>query len=94
MDYNGFFYDVTDEEDYQHIHRTILDCNMMNISLIIMEGNYCAIDSDDYSFNGYYIIKFYSYPYILQEGLSVCVCVLRSPGCVLLHNLVGGGVPT
>ena len=43
----------------------------MNMSLIIMEGKYGAIDSDDSSCHGYYIIKFSSYPYTLQTDFSV-----------------------
>ena len=31
-----FFHYVTEEEDYEHINRTILDVNVMNISLVIM----------------------------------------------------------
>ena len=31
---------------------------------LILEGNYVAIDADDSSCHGYYIIKFYSSPYI------------------------------
>ena len=41
------------------------------MSLIIMEGNYGAIDTDNYSCNGYYIIIFCSYPYNLQAGLII-----------------------
>ena len=39
--------------------------------LIITEGKYDAIDTDDSSRHGYYIIKFSSYPYILQAYLSI-----------------------
>ena len=53
----------TDEEYYENINRTILDGNVMNMSLIITEGKYGAIDTDDYSCHGYYIIKFSSSPY-------------------------------
>ena len=59
------------EEDYKHINRTIIDGDVIKISLIIMEGNYGAIDADGYTCNGYYIIKFSSSPYTLQEDLSV-----------------------
>ena len=36
----------------------------MNISLIVMEWKYGAIDADDYSCHGYYIIKISSSPYM------------------------------
>ena len=39
----------------------------MNVSLIITEGNYDAIDADDYAYHGYYVIIFSSYPYTLQS---------------------------
>ena len=67
----GFLDDGTDEEIYEHIIRTILDGNVVNMSLIIMEGKYCAIDTDDSSCHGYYIIKFSSSPYTLQEDLII-----------------------
>ena len=36
-----------------------------------MEGNYGAIDTDNSSCNGYYIIKFSSSLYTLQADLSI-----------------------
>ena len=36
-----------------------------------MEGGICALGADYYLCHGYYIIKFYSYPYNLQADLSV-----------------------
>ena len=59
--------DRTDEEIYEHINWNIIDGNMMNISLIIMEGKYGAIGADCSSFHGYCIIKFSSSPYTLQS---------------------------
>ena len=43
----------------------------MNISLIISKLNYGAIDANDTSCKGYYIIRFYSSPYTLQEELNI-----------------------
>ena len=40
------FYDGTEEEYYEHINQNI------KMSLILMEGNYVAIDSDYYSCHG------------------------------------------
>ena len=65
------FDDGTDEEDYEHINRNIIDGNVMNMSLIIMEGIYGAIDTENYSCHGYYIIKFSSYTCNLQADLSI-----------------------
>ena len=50
----------------------------MNMSLIIMEEKYGAINTDDHSCHGYYIIKFYSYPDTLQSYLSIYGQVVSS----------------
>ena len=71
MDHNDFFDDGTDEEYYEHINRTIIDGNVMNMYLIIMEGKYGATDAHNFSCHGYYIIKISSYPYTLQSDLSI-----------------------
>ena len=38
------------------MNRTRIEGNVMNMSLIITKGNYGAIDADNSSCNGYYII--------------------------------------
>ena len=43
----------------------------MNMSMIIIEGNYGDIYAGDYSCRGYYIIRFSSYPYTLQADLNI-----------------------
>ena len=58
----------------------------MNISLIIMEGNYVSIDSDDSTCHGYYIIRFTSPPYALQADLVIY-------GQVILPVEIVCGVP-
>ena len=63
--------DGTDEYYYKNINRTILDGNVMKMSLIFMELNYDEIDTDNYLCRGYYIIKFSSSPYTLQGDLSI-----------------------
>ena len=40
-----FLDDGTDEEYYKNINLTILDGNVVNVSLIIMEVKYGAIDT-------------------------------------------------
>ena len=43
----------------------------MNISLIYMEGNYGAIDADDSTVHGYYIMIFSSFTYdMVQLNMS------------------------
>ena len=50
----------------------------MNMSLISIEGKYGAIDTDNSSCNGYYIIKFSSSPYTLQADMSIDGQVISS----------------
>ena len=38
--------------DYECIHRTILDGNVMNMSLIILKGNDGSIDAKNTSYQG------------------------------------------
>ena len=42
----------------------------MKMSLIISKVNYGAIDADNTSFHVYYLIRFSSYSYTLQEYLN------------------------
>ena len=60
-----------EEEIYEHINRTIIYGNVINMYLIVMELKYGAIDTDDYSCRGYYIIKFSSSPYTFQADLII-----------------------
>ena len=53
------------------MNRTILDVNVMNMSLIIMEVKYGETNTYDSLCHGYYIIKFSSYPYTPQVDLSI-----------------------
>ena len=78
MDFNEFLDEGTDEEYDENINQTIFDGNVMNMSFIITEGKYGAIDSDDSSCHGYYIIKFFSSPYTLQADLSIDLQVISS----------------
>ena len=48
----NFTDDVTYEVYYEHINITILDVNVINMSLIIYKGNYDAIDAYDTSCQG------------------------------------------
>ena len=50
----------------------------MNMSLIILEVNYGAINDDDSPCHGYHMIKFSSYPYTLQADLIIDSRVISS----------------
>ena len=58
----------------------------MNITLIIFEGSYGAIDSDDSTCHGYYIIIFSSYPYKLKADYNIGVHVICSGEMVCKGN--------
>ena len=51
--------------------QTIIEGDVMNIYLIIMEGNYGAIDADDSTCHGYYVIRLSSSIYNLQSDFSI-----------------------
>ena len=67
----NFLYDGTDNVEYEFIHRTIIDGNVINMSLIITEVRYVTIDANDYAFHGYYVITFSSFPYNLQLDFNI-----------------------
>ena len=46
--------------------------------MIISKVNVGDIDADETSFHGYYIIRFYSTPYTLQEDLNIHGQVISS----------------
>ena len=58
----------------------------MNMSLIIPEGKHGAIDTDDSSWHGFYIIMFSSSPYTLQSDLSIDGKVIYSGEMVCEGN--------
>ena len=50
---------------YEFMNITIIEGNVMKVSLIITKVNYRAIDADNSSCHGYYIIRFSSSLYTL-----------------------------
>ena len=56
------------------------------MSLIITEGNCGDIDADDYSCHGYYIIRFYLYPYTLKAYFNIDGQVIYSGKMVCEGN--------
>ena len=78
LDFIDCFDDGTDEEDYDHINWNIIVGNLLNMYLIVMEGENGAIDADDSSCHGYYIIKMSSSTYTLQTELSIYGQVISS----------------
>ena len=74
----NFVCNGTDEEDYKHMNRNILDGNVVNMPLIIIGGKYGDIDADDSSCHSYYIIKSSSSPYTLQADFIIDGQVISS----------------
>ena len=72
--------------DYECINSTILDSNVMYMSLIVNKGNNAAIDANDSACNGYYKIIFYLYKYTLQEYLNMYGQVISSGEIVCEGN--------
>ena len=56
---------------YEFRNITIIEGNVMNMYLIITNGNYGAIDADNSSCYGYYIIIFSSSLNTLQSDLNI-----------------------
>ena len=56
-------------EQINKLNNTLIKQLLM--SFIIIEGKYGAIDTDDFSFHSYYIIKLSSSTYTLQSYLSI-----------------------
>ena len=63
--------DGTYEEEYKHINRTILDRNVMDMSLIIIEIYHGDFNADYSKCHGYYILRFSSSAYTLQPYLII-----------------------
>ena len=58
----------------------------MNVSLVITKGNCGAVDTENYSCHGYYIIVFSSSLYILRAGLNIDGQVISSGEIVCEGN--------
>ena len=56
---------------YKFINQTIIDGDVINISVIVIELKYGDIDADDFTCHGYYIIKFSSSIYTPQADVSI-----------------------
>ena len=63
---------------YESTNRNIIEGNMMKVSLIITKRNFGAIDSDNSSRHGYYIIRFSSSLYTLHLDLNINGQVISS----------------
>ena len=62
----NYIYDGTVNMGYKFINQTIIDGDVINISVIVIELKYGAIDADDSTCHGYYINILFSSTYIIQ----------------------------
>ena len=69
------------------MNQNILDGNVMNMPLIVTEGNYSAIKYDDFTCHGWYIARFSSSLYTLQDNLSIDFHVVSSGEMVCEGNV-------
>ena len=68
----------TDNVYYEFRNITLIEGNVMNIYLIITNGNYGTIDADNSSCHGYYIIRFSSSLNTLKSDLNIDGQVISS----------------
>lgn len=61
----------TTEDDLEQMHHTILTSIASNIASTIAESSYGAVNTEDPQTDGYYIVKFISSPYTLQNDVVV-----------------------
>jgi len=61
----------TNEDDLEQMHHTILTSIASNIAATIAESSYGAVNTEDPQTDGYYIVKFISSPYTLQNDVVV-----------------------
>ena len=78
----NFIDDGTDNVEYECINKNLLYGNDMNMYLIIIEVKYGAIDANNYTCHGYYIIKVPSSTYNLQSESIIDSEVIYSGGMV------------
>jgi hypothetical protein len=59
------------EGDLEEIHHTILTSIASNIAATVAESSYGAVNTEDPQTDGFYIVKFISSPYTLQNDVEV-----------------------
>ena len=58
---------ATKSEAFEEIHQVFIDRISDNMASLVQHGNYGSINTTDKSTMGYYVIKFVSEAYTLQE---------------------------
>ena len=56
---------------FEEIHQVIIDGISDNMASLVLSGKYCAIKPSDKTTNGYYVIKFISESYTLQNNTKI-----------------------
>ena len=58
-------------EAFDDIHRVVLDWISENMDSLVQSGMYGAINTDDTTTNGFYVIQFVSDPYKLKSNTKI-----------------------
>ena len=58
----------TADKDFDAVHKVVLYGISNNMSSLVHNGKYGAINTADPTTVGYYVVKFLSEPYMLQEN--------------------------
>jgi hypothetical protein len=61
----------TGDDDLIEIQERIIQCIADNKGAMVNENNFGAVNTNDPKTKGFYIVKFTSLPYILQENIKV-----------------------
>ena len=73
-----FSHKATTSEDFEEINKVVLDGISDNMASLIKYGNYGYINTTGTSTMGYYVIKFVSETYTLQEDTTCEVQIISS----------------
>ena len=62
---------TTTNEEFDAVHKVVLDGISDNMSALVHNGKYGAINTTDQNTMGYYVVKFVLEPYTLQDDKIV-----------------------
>ena len=68
----------TTNKDFDAVHKFILDHISDNLSELVQNGNYGAINTADPTTVGYYVVKLLLEPYMLQDNITTDKKLIKS----------------
>ena len=69
---------ITANEDFDAVNKVVLDGISDNMSALVQNGKYGAINNEYPTTMGYYVVRFLSEPYTLQDEKKVDKKVMKS----------------